>query len=85
MLRVAIIGLGTISYIHQLGIEESKTGELVAVCDTNPTTKSDFPNLPFYERCSNFPSSLMRLFNSSKYKSSSKSVSETSFPNQSDK
>lgn len=49
MLRVAIIGLGTISYIHQLGIEESKTGELVAVCDTNPTTKSDFPNLPFYE------------------------------------
>lgn len=49
MLRVAIIGLGTISYIHQLGIEESKTGELVAVCDTNPTTKGDYPNLPFYE------------------------------------
>lgn len=48
MLRVAIIGLGTISYIHQLGIEESKTGELVAVCDTNPATQHDYPELPFY-------------------------------------
>ena len=49
MLRVAIIGLGTISYIHQLGIEESKMGELVAVCDTNPETKIDYPDVPFYE------------------------------------
>lgn len=48
MLRVAIIGLGTISYIHQLGIEESKMGELVAVCDTNPATQHDYAELPFY-------------------------------------
>ncbi len=48
MLRVAIIGLGTISYIHQLGIEESGMGELVAVCDTNPKTQPDYAELPFY-------------------------------------
>lgn len=49
LLRVAIIGLGTISYIHQLGIEESEHGELVAVCDTNPATQHDYAELPFYE------------------------------------
>ena len=49
MLRVAIIGLGTISYIHQLGIDESERGELVAVCDTNPSTRHDYADLPFYE------------------------------------
>ncbi len=49
MLRVAIIGLGTISYIHQLGIEQSKLGELVAVCDINPVTHQDYAELPFYE------------------------------------
>lgn len=49
LLRVAIIGLGTISYIHQLGIEESKTGELVAVSDTNPATQHDYAGVPFYE------------------------------------
>lgn len=49
MLRVAIIGLGTISYIHQLGIEQSNHGELVAVCDTNPATKHDYAELPFYD------------------------------------
>lgn len=49
MLRVAIIGLGTISYIHQLGIEESNLGKLVAVCDVNPATHNDYANLPFYE------------------------------------
>lgn len=49
LLRVAIIGLGTISYIHQLGIEESGSGELVAVCDTNPSTQHEYSDLPFYE------------------------------------
>lgn len=49
MLRVAMIGLGTISYIHQLGIEESKIGELVAVSDINPATRHDYAGLPFYE------------------------------------
>lgn len=49
LLRVAIIGLGTISYIHQLGIEQSERGELVAVCDTNPATQHDYAELPFYE------------------------------------
>lgn len=49
MLRVAIIGLGTISYIHQLGIEESKLGELVAVSDINPATHHDYSEIPFYE------------------------------------
>lgn len=48
MLRAGIIGLGTISYIHQLGIEQSQLGELVAVCDTNPKTHQDYAGLPFY-------------------------------------
>lgn len=49
LLRVAIIGLGTISYIHQLAIEQSNHGELVAVCDTNPATQHDYAELPFYD------------------------------------
>lgn len=48
MLRVAIIGLGTIAYIHQLGIEQSELGKLVAVCDINPKKQADYPDYPFY-------------------------------------
>ena len=44
-----MIGLGTISYIHQLGIEESNLGELVAVSDINPATHHDYSEVPFYE------------------------------------
>ncbi|NLB99013.1 MAG: Gfo/Idh/MocA family oxidoreductase [Lactobacillales bacterium] len=51
MLRVAIIGLGTISYIHQLGIQQSGLGKLVAVCDSNPSTAGDYADLPFYDNC----------------------------------
>lgn len=48
MLRVGIIGLGTIAYIHQLGIDHSTQGELVAVCDTDSKTQQDYEGLPFY-------------------------------------
>ncbi len=49
MLKVAIVGIGTISYIHQWAIEECAEGELVAVCDINPSLKAKYPDLPFYE------------------------------------
>ena len=49
MLKVAIVGIGTISYIHQWAIETCTDGELVAVCDINPKAKAKYPNLPFYE------------------------------------
>lgn len=49
LLRAGIIGLGTIAYIHQLGIEHSTYGELVAVCDTNTKTHKDYADLPFYD------------------------------------
>ncbi|MCZ0717349.1 Gfo/Idh/MocA family protein [Aerococcus kribbianus] len=48
MLKVGIIGLGTISYIHHLAIEATGLAEIVAVCDINPATQNDYPDLPFY-------------------------------------
>lgn len=48
MLKVGIVGLGTISYIHKIGIEESAHGQLVAVCDINEKTKQDYSDYPFY-------------------------------------
>ena len=49
MLKVAIVGIGTISYIHQWAIDQSTDGELVAVCDVKPSVKADYSDLPFYE------------------------------------
>lgn len=48
MLRVGIVGLGTISYIHQIAIEQSGLAQLVAVCDTNPKTQQDYSDFAFY-------------------------------------
>ncbi len=49
MLRVGIIGLGTIAYIHQLGIEHSGLGELVAVSDLKLSARKDYEDYTFYE------------------------------------
>ena len=48
VLKVGIVGLGTISYIHQIAIEQSGLAELVAVCDINPLTHQDYLNYHFY-------------------------------------
>lgn len=48
MLRIGIIGLGTIAYIHQLAIEQNGLGELVAVSDIDSATHKDYDHLPFY-------------------------------------
>jgi len=48
MLKVAIIGLGDVSFIHRKAIEESTVAELVAVCDVNPTKHELYRDIPFY-------------------------------------
>lgn len=48
MLKSAIIGLGTVSSVHQQAIKETRNGELVAVCDSDESLRSLYPNLPFY-------------------------------------
>ncbi len=48
MLRVAIIGLGTIAPIHKAAIEDSEFATLVAVCDTDETKKEGYENVAFY-------------------------------------
>lgn len=48
MLKVAIIGLGAVSSVHVAGVEESRNGKLVAVCDTDETLRDRYPNIPFY-------------------------------------
>lgn len=47
MLKVAIIGLGTVSPIHRKAIEMSENAELVAVCDIDITKKEGY-DIPFY-------------------------------------
>ncbi len=47
MLKVAIIGLGTISSTHKLAIECSDIAKLVAVCDNNSEKAGDY-SVPFY-------------------------------------
>lgn len=47
MLKIGIIGLGTISVIHNIAIDLSPYGQLVAVCDSNPEKKPQ-ENIPFY-------------------------------------
>lgn len=49
MLKVAIVGAGTISFIHEWAINQITDSELVAVCDINAKVKGKYPNLPFYE------------------------------------
>lgn len=48
MLRVAIIGLGTVSTVHYNGIKTSKNGQLVAVCDSDETRQFVYEDVPFY-------------------------------------
>jgi len=47
-MKSAIIGLGAISDIHRIGIEECDLTELVAVCDIDPSTHANYSDLPFY-------------------------------------
>lgn len=45
MLKIGIIGLGTISMIHKIAVDLSKYGEIVAICDKNPEKKwEDVPS-----------------------------------------
>lgn len=48
MLKVAIIGLGTISSIHRYAIENDKRVSLVAVCDIDESKKAEYVDIPFY-------------------------------------
>ena len=48
MLKVAIIGLGTVSKVHSQAILETHNGKLVAVCDSDEEKKEDYPGIPFY-------------------------------------
>ncbi len=49
MLRVAVIGLGTVSIVHLRGIIESKMAELVAVCDIDTSKATVAEDIPFYQ------------------------------------
>lgn len=48
MIRVALIGLGSIAKIHIPILLSIKNVELCAVCDTDPQRKSMAPDVPFY-------------------------------------
>lgn len=48
MLKVAIIGLGDVSFIHRQAIEASDVAALVAVCDIDPTKHALYRDKPFY-------------------------------------
>ncbi|MGP6139160.1 MULTISPECIES: Gfo/Idh/MocA family protein [unclassified Jeotgalibaca] len=48
MLRSAIIGLGTVSSVHEQAIKETHNGQLVAVCDVDENMKENYPDIPFY-------------------------------------
>lgn len=48
MLRVAVIGLGTVSIVHLRGIIQSDMAELVAVCDIDPSKSTIAGDTPFY-------------------------------------
>lgn len=48
MLKIAIIGLGTISSIHRYAIENDTRVSLVAVCDIDEGKKNNYANIPFY-------------------------------------
>ncbi|WP_419954294.1 Gfo/Idh/MocA family protein [Neobacillus niacini] len=48
MLKVAVIGLGTISHIHIPAIKANPNAQLVAVCDNNETLSNSVPGANFY-------------------------------------
>ncbi len=48
MLKVAIIGLGTISHVHLYAIENTPNVQLTCVCDVDSSKKSSFKKTPFY-------------------------------------
>lgn len=48
MLRVAVIGLGTVSIVHLRGIVASENAELVAVCDIDESKSAIAGDIPFY-------------------------------------
>ena len=48
MLKVAVIGLGTISHIHIPAIKANPNAELVAVCDNDETLSNSVPGANFY-------------------------------------
>ena len=48
MLKVAIIGLGTVSPVHKQAIEDSEFAKLVAVCDIDKDKKSMAEDVNFY-------------------------------------
>jgi myo-inositol-1-phosphate synthase len=48
MLKVAVIGLGTISHIHIPAIKANQNAELVAVCDQDETLSNSVPGANFY-------------------------------------
>ncbi|AMB99076.1 oxidoreductase [Aerococcus urinaehominis] len=48
MLKVGIVGLGTVAIVHAKGILESPYADLVAVCDNDPTRAKDYSDFPFY-------------------------------------
>ncbi|MFD1465356.1 Gfo/Idh/MocA family protein [Lapidilactobacillus mulanensis] len=49
MLRVGIIGLGTISAVHLAVIRKSAQAELVAACDIDASKAADAPDCHFYQ------------------------------------
>ncbi|MEW9053906.1 MAG: Gfo/Idh/MocA family oxidoreductase [Neobacillus sp.] len=48
MLKVAVIGLGTISHIHIPAIKANPNSELVAVCDIDEALSNSVPGTNFY-------------------------------------
>ncbi|OLS40584.1 Gfo/Idh/MocA family protein [Bacillus sp. MRMR6] len=48
MLKVAVIGLGTISHIHIPAIKANQNAELVAVCDIDEALSNSVPGTNFY-------------------------------------
>ena len=48
MLRIGVVGLGTISQIHIEAISEIRDAEIVAVCDIEKSRKELFIGLNFY-------------------------------------
>lgn len=48
MLKVAIIGLGSVSTVHLPAIHTSKSAQLVAVCDINKSLEKEIQDVSFY-------------------------------------
>lgn len=48
MLKIGVIGLGTVSVVHLRAINDSQIAELTAVCDVDETRMTEAPGIPFY-------------------------------------